>query len=123
MFVGTDIGFLTFYFLVFRYDTLCFWLYADPKALNSRLDERVDDMLEVCSSRTYSQSVGLLNDKVGLARSPERDHRNARHSSQVSHHDIVVIRTSTRRRSFTLRDNNGIRERLYTRDISIYRYI
>ncbi|EIM82541.1 tRNA isopentenyltransferase [Stereum hirsutum FP-91666 SS1] len=28
-----------------RYDTLCFWLYADPKSLNPRLDERVDEML------------------------------------------------------------------------------
>lgn len=30
-----------------RYDTLCFWLYADPKALSPRLDKRVDNMLEV----------------------------------------------------------------------------
>ncbi|KAN0127428.1 IPP transferase domain containing protein [Lactarius tabidus] len=29
----------------FRYDTLCFWLYADPAELMRRLNERADDML------------------------------------------------------------------------------
>lgn len=28
------------------YDTLCLWLYSDPKPLETRLDERVDKMLE-----------------------------------------------------------------------------
>ncbi|KAA1479626.1 tRNA isopentenyltransferase [Dentipellis sp. KUC8613] len=28
-----------------RYRTLCFWLYAKPEVLNSRLDARVDDMI------------------------------------------------------------------------------
>ncbi|KAL4065434.1 IPP transferase-domain-containing protein [Scleroderma yunnanense] len=28
-----------------RYHTLCFWLYAEPSALNPRLDNRVDDMI------------------------------------------------------------------------------
>ncbi|KAF8558421.1 tRNA isopentenyltransferase [Imleria badia] len=32
--------------LIPRYRTLCFWLYAQPSALNSRLDERVDDMIK-----------------------------------------------------------------------------
>ncbi|KAG9318314.1 tRNA isopentenyltransferase [Chiua virens] len=30
-----------------RYRTLCFWLYAQPSALNPRLDERVDDMIKL----------------------------------------------------------------------------
>ena len=30
-----------------RYDTLCFWLYADPKSLNPRLDRRVEEMVQV----------------------------------------------------------------------------
>ncbi|TFK42816.1 tRNA isopentenyltransferase [Crucibulum laeve] len=29
-----------------RFRTLCFWLYADPLTLNSRLDERVDTMIK-----------------------------------------------------------------------------
>ncbi|TFK48799.1 tRNA isopentenyltransferase [Heliocybe sulcata] len=29
-----------------RYRTLCFWLYAEPSALNPRLDARVDDMIK-----------------------------------------------------------------------------
>ncbi|KAF9239613.1 tRNA isopentenyltransferase [Melanogaster broomeanus] len=32
--------------LIPRYPTLCFWLYAEPSALNPRLDERVDDMIK-----------------------------------------------------------------------------
>ncbi|ETW85624.1 hypothetical protein HETIRDRAFT_309881 [Heterobasidion irregulare TC 32-1] len=28
------------------YDTLCFWLYADPKSLNPRLDRRVEEMVQ-----------------------------------------------------------------------------
>ncbi|KAH7889865.1 IPP transferase-domain-containing protein [Phlebopus sp. FC_14] len=32
--------------LIPRYRTLCFWLYAEPSKLNSRLDARVDDMIE-----------------------------------------------------------------------------
>jgi tRNA dimethylallyltransferase len=31
----------------YRYRTLCFWLYAKPSVLRARLDERVDEMLEV----------------------------------------------------------------------------
>ena len=30
-----------------RYRTLFFWLYAEPNTLNLRLDERVDQMLQV----------------------------------------------------------------------------
>jgi tRNA dimethylallyltransferase len=30
-----------------RYRALCFWLYSDPVALNSRLDARVDQMVKV----------------------------------------------------------------------------
>lgn len=30
-----------------RYRTLFFWLYAEPNALNPRLDQRVDQMLQV----------------------------------------------------------------------------
>lgn len=30
-----------------RYRTLFFWLYAEPNALNPRLDGRVDQMLQV----------------------------------------------------------------------------
>ncbi|KAF8841003.1 tRNA isopentenyltransferase [Paxillus ammoniavirescens] len=30
-----------------RYRTLCFWLYAEPSALNPRLDKRVDDMIKL----------------------------------------------------------------------------
>ena len=40
--------------MLIRYRTLCFWLYAKPDALNARLDERVDRMLEV------SDEVGHL---------------------------------------------------------------
>lgn len=36
-----------------RYRTLIFWLYAEPKILNERLDERVDVMLEVNSFCYY----------------------------------------------------------------------
>ncbi|KAF8436910.1 tRNA isopentenyltransferase [Boletus edulis BED1] len=32
--------------LIPRYRTLCFWVYAEPSALNPRLDERVDDMIK-----------------------------------------------------------------------------
>jgi tRNA dimethylallyltransferase len=35
-----------------RYDTLCFWLYAESAVLNPRLDARVDEMIE----------EGLLNE-------------------------------------------------------------
>lgn len=33
-----------------RYRTLFFWLYAEPNALNPRLDQRVDQMLQVRAS-------------------------------------------------------------------------
>ncbi|KIK91129.1 hypothetical protein PAXRUDRAFT_831107 [Paxillus rubicundulus Ve08.2h10] len=33
--------------LIPRYRTLCFWLYAEPAALNPRLDKRVDDMIKL----------------------------------------------------------------------------
>ncbi|TFY71261.1 hypothetical protein EVG20_g1741 [Dentipellis fragilis] len=41
-----------------RYRTLCFWLYAKPEVLNTRLDARVDDMI----------SQGLLNEIRDLHR-------------------------------------------------------
>jgi hypothetical protein len=31
-----------------RYNAVCFWLYADPPVLHSRLNARVDEMIEVC---------------------------------------------------------------------------
>ena len=37
----------------FRYDTLCFWLYADPAELRRRLDIRADDMLRVSQRATH----------------------------------------------------------------------
>jgi hypothetical protein len=30
-----------------RYQALCFWLSAEPKVLNPRLDARVDEMVQV----------------------------------------------------------------------------
>lgn len=39
-----------------RYRTLCFWLYAQPSILRARLDERVDEMLEVCLSNALPVS-------------------------------------------------------------------
>ena len=38
----------TYAFLnLFRYRTLCFWLYAEPSVLHDRLDARVDSMISV----------------------------------------------------------------------------
>ncbi|KAJ8581808.1 hypothetical protein M405DRAFT_885555, partial [Rhizopogon salebrosus TDB-379] len=33
--------------VIAEYQTLCFWLYAEPSILNERLDARVDDMIKV----------------------------------------------------------------------------
>ena len=41
----------------FRYDTLCFWLYADPAELRRRLDLRADDMLRVSERATSGGST------------------------------------------------------------------
>ncbi|KAI9569109.1 tRNA isopentenyltransferase [Boletus coccyginus] len=54
--------------LIPRYQTLCFWLYAQPSVLNPRLDERVDDMVkqglldEIRSlQQTVSSSQAAIN--------------------------------------------------------------
>lgn len=44
----------------FRYDALCFWLYADPAELKRRLEERADEMLRV-SQRTTSGGSTILS--------------------------------------------------------------
>ncbi|KAJ7470422.1 tRNA isopentenyltransferase [Mycena latifolia] len=43
-----------------RYRTLCFWLYAEPTILNSRLDTRVDEMVE----KGLLDEVRSLHDKT-----------------------------------------------------------
>ncbi|KAF7295177.1 tRNA dimethylallyltransferase [Mycena indigotica] len=47
-----------------RYNTLCFWLYAEPSALHPRLDERVDQML----------GKGLLDEVRSLQSLSEADY-------------------------------------------------
>lgn len=43
----------------FRYDALCFWLYADPVELNRRLEKRCDDMIRVSQRATSGKSTLL----------------------------------------------------------------
>src|SRR6202022_4501812 len=51
-----------------RYRTLCFWLYAKPSVLRARLDERVDEMLEVILSHAFTvSSINSYLTQQGLA--------------------------------------------------------
>ncbi|KAJ7074395.1 tRNA isopentenyltransferase [Mycena amicta] len=47
-----------------RYDTLCFWLYAEPSVLHPRLDDRVDEMLDrgLLGEVRILQNISQAND-------------------------------------------------------------
>lgn len=46
------------------YDSLCFWLYAEPSVLERRLNDRVDAMVEVC--RPQFNDLVLMFSQQGL---------------------------------------------------------
>lgn len=107
-----------------RYRTLCFWLYAQPSALNPRLDERIDDMIKVrkfCSLALSSDPLSFM--KQGLLNEIRSLQMTVSSSQVAANNSSVDVEDGPSPSATELDYTVGIYQCIGTRNLSVRAYV